>query len=649
MLDRGPIDRRNDARSTRMGPMRRSYHCRDGRSGARASWPAIAAAVCLAVATPRSSNGQHSPDTSNLTSNLRSAPTAPPTLLSSRIFFIPYQPPSEPLGAAIESVELCVSRDRGSTWQPLQRAEPQVRGFTYHAPADGRYDFAVRVRRQGDSSAAGYDQLTPQLQVKVDSAQPTLRLSAAPDSTGGVVVQYDARDASLIASPSVRLEAQADEGPWDEISLREDHGVEHGWLYGSGRWRPPKDSRLVRLRMSVADEAGNVATAAAQTTMAGPAPPGPRLEGGPDNSPDAIVNRQPRAEEVATHGWASRPVDRAPIEWPAPARGRAASQDPTIVGPIAQGLAIRQDRPLGSESRADLPPSDNSYTARDRDVQRSAPTRFAAGSRPVHLGDNDGAHGPPDEPEDSSPLSAPPLMTTASAQVGAAASLENSNRASRPLANRSAEWDGIRLVNSRTFDFQYDVDATGPWGVAKIEIWGTTDGGRTWTSYGVDADHRSPIRVVTPSSGTYGFRIVVDGANRPPSPPPSHGDQPELLVTVDLTAPSVRLISAGCVDSQGASELHIHWFAEDAALEPQPIGLFYSSFPQGPWNAIATGIANTGQYAWRLERHLPDQFYLRIEAHDRAGNVAAYQTATAVVLDRPQPTGRLRDVRRVDP
>ncbi len=66
----------------------------------------------------------------------------------------------------------------------------------------------------------------------------------------------------------------------------------------------------------------------------------------------------------------------------------------------------------------------------------------------------------------------------------------------------------------------------------------------------------------------------------------------------------------------------------DNNLEPRPISLFYSSRSTGPWSAIATNLENTGEYAWRVERYVPTRFYLRIEARDTAGNLAAFQTPT---------------------
>ncbi len=67
------------------------------------------------------------------------------------------------------------------------------------------------------------------------------------------------------------------------------------------------------------------------------------------------------------------------------------------------------------------------------------------------------------------------------------------------------------MVNSRSFDLEYDVEGVGPSGIARVELWGTRDGGRSWSSYGIDNDNRSPIRANVDGEGLYGFRIVVQG------------------------------------------------------------------------------------------------------------------------------------------
>ncbi len=90
-----------------------------------------------------------------------------------------------------------------------------------------------------------------------------------------------------------------------------------------------------------------------------------------------------------------------------------------------------------------------------------------------------------------------------------------------------------------------------------------------------------------------------------------------------------------------SDHLILRWRATDNNLEARPIGLFYSSRPTGPWSAIATNLENTGEYSWRVERFVPGRFFLRVEARDTAGNLAAFQTRDAVEFSSLQVAGRL--------
>jgi hypothetical protein len=207
----------------------------------------------------------------------------------------------------------------------------------------------------------------------------------------------------------------------------------------------------------------------------------------------------------------------------------------------------------------------------------------------------------------------------------------------------------VRQVNSRTFELHYDLQAVGPWGVSHVELWATRDDGQTWTSYGVDADNRSPCQVTVAEPGDYGFVIVVSAAGSLGAPPPRPGDRPELKIHVDLRPPDCQLLPPQHGTGEQADHLLLRWQAVDSNLEPQPIGLYYSSSPQGPWSTIATGLSNSGVYPWKIERHLPERFYLRLEVRDVAGNFSFDQTPSPVELNRPQPVGRLRDIRPVSP
>lgn len=218
---------------------------------------------------------------------------------------------------------------------------------------------------------------------------------------------------------------------------------------------------------------------------------------------------------------------------------------------------------------------------------------------------------------------------------------------SAPLGNGGSLPPGVRpqMVNKKRLELDYDVDAIGSAGVAQIELWITTDSGRTWTSYGLDEDCHSPVQVNVEGEGVYGFRVVVETTTGLRGPLPVAGDLPDLWVGVDLTKPDAHLISA--VQGQGdeADRLIISWQAADRSLPARGVSLFWSQTPQGPWSTIASGLENSGRYAWRLDQRLPSQIYVLLEVRDEAGNVANDALPDPISLERIHPQGRIRQVR----
>ncbi len=206
-----------------------------------------------------------------------------------------------------------------------------------------------------------------------------------------------------------------------------------------------------------------------------------------------------------------------------------------------------------------------------------------------------------------------------------------------------------RMVNSRLFELEYEIDSIGPSGIGSVELWGTRDSGRTWRSYAVDQDKRSPILVTVDEEGVYGFRIVVTNGAGLGGKPPQAGDLPDLWVGVDVTRPVARIISAEQGTDAEAGCLIIAWQADDRMLAARPVSLSFSQKRTGPWLPIAAGLDNTGRYAWPLENRMPAQFYLRLAVRDEAGNIGAYETSDPVTIDQSRPTVRVRDVRPVGP
>ena len=204
-----------------------------------------------------------------------------------------------------------------------------------------------------------------------------------------------------------------------------------------------------------------------------------------------------------------------------------------------------------------------------------------------------------------------------------------------------------RMVNSRLFELEYDVDSVGPSGIGRVELWGTRDGGRTWRSFALDNDNRSPLLVKVPGEGIYGFRVTASNGAGLGGKPPAPGDRPDVVIGVDLTNPVARIISArqGVEDETG--KLIVSWQADDRMLADRPVSLFYSSSRVGPWLPIAEGLENNGRYAWPIGERTPGKFYLRLEVRDAAGNVGVHEMSEPIEIDRSRPTIHIRGVRAV--
>ncbi|MGA2060023.1 MAG: hypothetical protein ABSG67_06045 [Thermoguttaceae bacterium] len=204
-----------------------------------------------------------------------------------------------------------------------------------------------------------------------------------------------------------------------------------------------------------------------------------------------------------------------------------------------------------------------------------------------------------------------------------------------------------RMINTRLFELDYDLESVGPSGVSRVELWGTRDGGRTWRMYAVDDDNRSPISVSVDEEGIYGFRIVATSGAGLSQAPPKSGDLPSIWVGVDLTKPIARIISADLGKGKDDGQLIITWEASDKMLADRPVTLAFSQNPNGPWTTIATGLENTGRYTWTIDSRVPPLIYLRLEVRDEAGNLSIDDRKAPIALDQVRPTAKIREVRPV--
>ncbi|MGC3971056.1 MAG: hypothetical protein QM775_28080 [Pirellulales bacterium] len=192
------------------------------------------------------------------------------------------------------------------------------------------------------------------------------------------------------------------------------------------------------------------------------------------------------------------------------------------------------------------------------------------------------------------------------------------------------------MVNSLSFELDYDVEKAAGRDVTKVEVWGTRDDGRSWVMLGLDEDRRTPCSVNVDAEGMYGFAIIVESAGGLKGVVPQAGQAPEIRVGVDLTQPLVRLTTAEPDEKNSPCRLKINWEAQDANLGAQAVTLSYSANPQGPWIPLAQGVAPAGGHVCDFDPQGPDYAFLKIDVRDEAGNVGSFATTTAIPIEKRQ-------------
>lgn len=227
-----------------------------------------------------------------------------------------------------------------------------------------------------------------------------------------------------------------------------------------------------------------------------------------------------------------------------------------------------------------------------------------------------------------------PIATPSSPTVTANPSAAANTTVAPPMSMRDPSKP--LMVNSASFELDYDVERAAAANVTKVEVWGTRDDGRSWVLLGTDEDRQTPCSVNVDAAGMYGFAIVVEAAGGLKGTPPQPGDAPEIRVGVDLTAPLVRLTTAEPDEKNLPCRLKINWDVQEEHLGPQAVTLAYSAGPQGPWLPLAQGIPSSGSHVCEFSPHGPDLAYLKIDVRDEAGNVGTYATTMPIPIEKRQ-------------
>jgi len=499
------------------------------------------------------------------------------------------------------AVRVFVSWDQGKTWHFYDEKKPEDGKFRFQPRQDGEYWFATQtVDRSGKTDSP--EPRRPQLRLVVDTQKPQLLAQASVARPGEVTLAWSVADASLNPS-SLKIEyqdASGSGGPWQTVQV-DPAAVKSasGQLTGRAVFEPKDTGKAINLRAEVADSAGNVSyfsqrlsLAMPRSATAGSAAPAP--------PPDRTATRWPTSN---------------PFAEPSPVQPAEPIEPAVKVPQVVDNPHTRQDRLVSSRSSPSeteqLPPPSVPPVATGETLP--PPREGEAPAEPEERGQGLGATN--QEPDSILPPSEPVTPP----------------QGSRP-----------RLTASRRFSLEYDVETVGPEGLADVELWGTSDGGKTWARWGSDPDKQSPMDVEVNGEALYGFKVVIVGKSGLASNAPQAGDAADIWVGIDLTRPKARLVSAAYGQGNAAGKLDIRWEAADANLTSRPVTISISDEPGGAFTPIAAGLPNSGQYYWDFDPRSPRLIYLRLEVRDEAGNVAVDQLTEPIKIEGLQPKGRIR-------
>ena len=513
-------------------------------------------------------------------------------------FSIPFRlPAAQDADAAPQRVVMSVSKDLGGTWEAAGETAPSAGTFTYKAGADGEYWFRLRAIDRKGRARGGEG---PDMRVLVDAAGPRLAARVWKGADGEILCRYAAIDDS-IRMESLKVEYRtADAQGWKTVAAQGVLSRESpAHLVGEEIWWAGEKVEALTARITVSDSAGN------QTVRQFKMEP-----------TDPNVDQTALAREL---GAPSLPTQQP--------------EETVAVRPLTQASPSSNGaRPAGGWTA-------ETAAAWSAEQPRVPATHSGRVGQPqsVLVSQTEGHEAAPTDPTSGHSL----LASTA-----AAAPAQMLNQL--PTSPQSLEYRGkpLQLSRSRRFAWDYEVPAERPNATRlRVELWCTRDGGLSWQKAAVDDDAVSPINVVLPAAGLYGFRleIVPDAPDTSTGPRP--GDAAESWIGIDEDPPHVELLGASRVSESESNGIVIRYTSRDQLPAPKTARLLFSPNADGPWATIATAVDNQGEYRWQPDRATPARVYLRIEVADASGNVGAVTSPEPVTVSTSRVVGRLGGVR----
>ncbi len=528
-----------------------------------------------------------------------STPAPQKTMLTKSLIHLPIQVSAE-ARAQLQEIQLYVKEQPSEPWKLREKAVPTQNGFTFQAPRDGEYAFAmVTVDRQGKQNPPDIQREQAGLVVVIDSQAPQIELSSLGTANEGILVQCDVRD----TNPD-RLKTVFEYQTADLVFRPLDASPDRPNVYCI-----PAQARVTgMIRAAATDTFGNTSQVESNVSQLAP-----RAAPRPAPVAQAPVEQGPVVPPVALPktNVTNMPMIGANIPPVAP---------PPVIGvpPTTPAKIAGTDLPMPQPFRIDNPTT----IVQVQKQGEFTPTPTVEAYKPLPQKNVD--------PAPQQVIPDPRLNPQVAPQV-------------IPQRREGAPQQR-QLVNHPHVYLEYQIDQAGASGVGKVEIWITRDQGRSWQRLCEDADRKSPAEINLPGEGLFGVSLVVGNGRGFGATPPSPGDNPDWWIEVDATKPSAEITSVRSGGDNGAS-VQIAWTARDKNMGADPVDLFYATNRQGPWMPIARGLKNDGQYRWNPPTEVGQQVHVRLVVRDQAGNLSVAETAQPVVLDdQSRPRGQILGV-----
>jgi outer membrane protein TolC len=172
-------------------------------------------------------------------------------------------------------------------------------------------------------------------------------------------------------------------------------------------------------------------------------------------------------------------------------------------------------------------------------------------------------------------------------------------------------------TSSKAFELDYVVEGAEPSAVTEVQLWGTCDGGATWSLWGNDDDCVSPIKVLVDDENAFGFTILVSTNATTKPPPPAPGAMPAVCVVFDQSPPRV--------EDFYLDGTWLVWRVTDDNLGATGVSLSIAMDEGGPFANLAKSLPESGSFALNLSAAREREYWLQLESQDLAGNVTRFR------------------------